>query len=1765
MNRRTKIRLGTVGAVAAAAIVATVAVKSDPVFFAGDTPVPAQSPLYMRDAVPPLNMLVMGKDHKIYYEAYNDASDLNGDGVLDVGYRGWELKSPAPTDGASPYKIDYFGYFDSFLCYSWNGNEFVPQGDRTTTKTCTGLWSGDFLNYATMSRMDTLRRVLYGGFRATDTSDRTVLQGAFFPQDAHSWGKEYFSIARDGYDIRNYTPLSLPENDRYHLFAVTTRSGNLATFPAYQAPMFRVLRNTTARVWNWVAMEGPVAGDHCFQQGTSCTGGGTTTPFPGHPNDRAEFNQRVTDWALPANQLYADTPTTVECTANCGGTQVDNFLTVIAGQFRVATDGSRATRTFQFAAVGDDAVDFRITQTNGTSITNGEVGWYGGHGACTPPNNGNGSGCENDHASGNVVLNTGGNYSISFRHEEGDGDASYVLRYRVQNTNNNNWGAWQTIPASGGNNVTGLHGLSRRVYSLVRTTGGASFDTDRYVRVQACPADVRHRDTSCKTYPSGSFKPVGILHDYGEGQKMYFGLITGTQRNNLQGGVLRRNVENFADEVNSLTGVFNTDVEGVVRNIDRLRMIGGAYNGGGDNISARKNWNWANSEGGLGGNCVSQGDRMVGNGECRMWGNPIAEMMFEAVRYFAGATGGTSTFTTGGSTEGQAEDTRLGLSSPTWRDPYRGAPAGGGYPACSRPVMTVISDINPSYDGDLPGSAFANVAADPSLPGFNAATIGQTIWNEEIGGTRSVFIGEVNGVTDGAPTAKVASSFGNIRGLAPEEPTKGGTYYAASVARHGARTALNSRADYPYLTTYSVALASPLPRMEIPIGDRVVELLPFAKTVSGTFGGAARKPVNTIVDFFVQEMVNFPGGASNANINGGRPYAVFRINYEDVEQGNDHDMDAIVRYTITANANQSVTVALASEYAAGSANQNIGYVISGTTRDGVYLEVRDTDSAQNTSVYELNTPANVWAGGCIGVTGSAPCNAGLTLNSTRTFTVGTAGVGDKLNDPLWYAAKYGTPAGINPDEDGDGEPDNYFLVTNPLTMREQLAKAFDSAASLDLELGSQSISGARVGGGGASFTLQPSFKRERNGKDWVGDLAAIGVNADGTLGDAIWNAAAGIPGHASRDIFTIHTMGSGTSTTVGKSAFTDVGLPGDSDAKLRLLGINPPQVASRYGGNYTPLQFIEYLRGNQQLEAGSGGTLRRRSSVLGSIINSEPVIGSPRSNFGYAMYSNSMFNGYGTFLTQKRATENTFVYVGANDGMLHAFNGNTQPCTGDITKTCAASGAGSEVFAFIPNGVLGKLGELPLPDDLFDHRYHVDGQIAISDAKQGTTWKTVLAATTGAGGRSIFALDVTDPNGFSASDVLWERNSSIDSDIGYLQGRPLVVPLQNGRWGVLFGNGYGGNTSDPALYVLDAFTGAVISKITANDGHRASIVNTVSDWICTTTGLTCALKIDPFNGLGQITAIDKNGDGRIDAVYGGDLQGNLWKFDLSDADASNWGVAYAGAPLFTAEVAGERQPVTGGIRVSAGPGSGVMVFFGTGRYQYQQDNTVVTNPQLQSLYGIFDNLDAAIPSQTNVGGRGSLARQVVSGQLTTDAGQVVRNITRNVVNYYGPGARRGWYMDLAVETGGPTSPVLNAVGERFIATPRIQSGRVFFTTYTPLEDSCSPGGLNFVYGLDLLSGAGALSDVRVTEGGAPVCTGGQCGAVAIGSQGASGTPAAQPPVMGTGVVAINPVTLVDPTCVGASCASFEQCEVVIYPGGFVLPRPCGRQSWRQLK
>lgn len=125
-------------------------------------------------------------------------------------------------------------------------------------KTCSGQWSGDFLNYLTTSRIDALRKVLYGGSRRIDDDDLVVLERSYVPQDAHSWGKEYRGMAQDGYDIRDYAPLDLPAAGTRHLFANTTllKSGD-------KEPRLRVLTHSTYRIWEWVAIERPVAGSQC--------------------------------------------------------------------------------------------------------------------------------------------------------------------------------------------------------------------------------------------------------------------------------------------------------------------------------------------------------------------------------------------------------------------------------------------------------------------------------------------------------------------------------------------------------------------------------------------------------------------------------------------------------------------------------------------------------------------------------------------------------------------------------------------------------------------------------------------------------------------------------------------------------------------------------------------------------------------------------------------------------------------------------------------------------------------------------------------------------------------------------------------------------------------------------------------------------------------------------------------------------------------------------------------------------------------------------------------------------------------------------------------------------------------------------------------------------------------------------------------------------------------------------------------------------------
>lgn len=1522
----------------------------------------ASEPLYTSRTVTPLNMLVMGRDHKLYYEAYNDASDLDGDGVVDIRFK--------PS-------ITYFGYFGSDVCYDYTNNIFVPMS-RTTAANgfrCSvsggGEWSGNFLNYVATSRIDALRKVLYGGYRSVDLANtaavQTVLERSYTPQDGHSWGKEYKSIAVDGYDISQYTPLSLPSASGRHLIANVNLNTDTAT------PLIRVLTNSNRRIWEWVSKEAPVAGDNCINPAGACAqAAGTDTSHPANASEFAalveKFSTTVLDGPVARTQInkQVNGAETLPGAGASSNGQQENYISVIAGKLVVTQAGA-----YQFAINGDDAVDFTIQGI-------GTFGWYGGHGAANFTDSN--TNILNNWANKSPVLNlVAGEYDILFRHEETGGGDSYQLAWKRPAL------GWEIIKASAGG-TAGLKGLQ---LTVLGRTQPAAVMTDYRARVQVCKPGLLEDNCTRYVYSAGgaereSFKPEGILQQYGGGvtPQMLFGLLTGSHVNNTRGGVIRREISNISDEINQSTGQF-TSVNGVISSINKLKIVG--YNGrnyAGCGLLARS----------------------INNNECHMWGNPIAEMMYEGVRYFSGRTTPTAGFTYSTSTY----DDQLGLPRPsvTWVDPY----SKPGVQSCSVPVQTVISDINPSYDtDDLPGSYWSpSFAETGTATGLNAGTLADTIWQYEIGGDKSVFIGETNGDITSGPTAKVAKTFKNTRGLAPEEPTKQGGYYAASVAYHGLRNDLNARSGQQKMSTYAIALASPLPEFKIPVGGNVVTLVPFAKSVkyNNNAGWSTYSPTNTIVDFYVESI------ADDAKS------GVFRVNFEDVEQGNDHDMDAIARYSYRVNPDDTLTIDMSSDYAAGGVVQHMGYVISGTTTDGVFLEVRDVDTSE---ANDYEHPLDTLAGR---VPGQPRGTGKLPLQASRNFTASSTPAATLLKDPLWYAAKWG---GFN-DKNGNGRPDlkeewtsstaanpnpdNYFLVTNALKLRDQLDKAFsDILRSLSSSSAAAASTGQFVQG--KSQIIQARFRTS----NWSGELVGFEVLSNSEIGNILWNSSENVPAPNDRNIRTLNATGN------GGVAFEWSSLTPAQQTMLSTGGVSASVAQSR----------LAYLRGSSVQEQRNGGSFRDRvNGVIGDITNSDPVyVDNLESRLVNVPAADT--TSYAAFRSTL-ATRPEMVYAGTNAGYLH----------GVCALNCGSSVvSGTELLAYVPSGALQNMYELTSPN--YTHRYYVDGPSSVSDAKISGSWKTLLLGALGAGGQGVFALDVTNPAAFTNSSVLWEfspqkeaANLSVDisdTDMGYTIGKPQIARVKAGDKTVaIFANGYNGRSGRASLMIVDVETGNLIKRIRVN-GAGAS--------------------------LATPTLLDKDNDGYVDFVYAGDDAGKLWRFNLSAADSAGWVLDLGGLPLLSAA---SGQPITSAPTVYTTTDNETMVYVGTGRYL---GNTDKSDAAVQAMYAVRDKwLEGQAFSSTVT------TSQLVSQTIVyerdgatlaggTSTGFSIRVTSANDVDY---SAADGWYVNLL-----PPSPG-TPQGERINSSPVVRLGRLIFTTLIPPVDSCEFGGSGWLMEMDAVSG-----------------------------------------------------------------------------------------------
>ena len=610
--------------------------------------------------------------------------------------------------------------------------------------------------------------------------------------------------------------------------------------------------------------------------------------------------------------------------------------------------------------------------------------------------------------------------------------------------------------------------------------------------------------------------------------------------------------------------------------------------------------------------------------------------------------------------------------------------------------------------------------------------------------------------------------------------------------------------------------------------------------------------------------------------------------------------------------------------------------------------------------------------------------------------------------------------------------------------------------------------------------------------DWHGVLTATALNTDGSLGAVQWTA--NIPAASERSLYTWNGSAG--------SLFTWAGLSGVQQAALddAVEGI----VNGKVDNPAKAQEVLSYLRGDQSQEQTfdadgvlTGGTYRRRSSLLGDIVNSDPAFVA-NQDLGYAVLPegrDTATKPYKSFVAANKDRVK-MLYVGANDGMLHGFiasagTGTAHACGGSGTEKL-----GQELFAYVPGALVPELPKLS--DPAYVHRYYVDGAPHVGDAYLPTLstdqpWRTILLGTTGAGGRVVFALDVTNPCEFGPGKVLWERTAVWDGDLGYTLSKPVIARLNNGKWAAVFGNGYNSASGKAVLFVVDLADGSLIKKFDVGGTD---------------------------NGLAAPSLYDADGNGTTDYIYAGDLQGRMWKFDVTASTESGWEVAFSGDPLFTAVgPSGNPQPITAAPELGAPPAGvgGVMVYFGTGRFFVNGD---MTDHTVQSLYGLLDDGTAIHGTD-----RSLLQAQQILTEGPDTSGRTVRTVSKNPVSY---ASQRGWYLDLLPLSG-------TKQGERVVSTPRRQFQRVFYTTMIPSDDPCRFGGDSWVMELqpdtggmteasifDLSPGADLLAGLKTTVGIIKsfefLYQGGKGVMVDLGSTGLTESTAISPPVVATGRV-----------------------------------------------
>jgi type IV pilus assembly protein PilY1 len=1326
-------------------------------------------------------------------------------------------------------------------------------------------------------------------------------------------------------------------------------------------------------------------------------------------------------------------------------------------------------------------------------------------------------------------------------------------------TASGNWSLWagnerwqcrwsEEKAASNGNNAAQS---SINAYSSNPALATNKLGDGNYIaRIKVCVSGLE--ESNCKQYPTSAHRqPTGLLQGYGDDNKLYFGVMGGSYGKNKSGGDLYKDIGSITDEVNVTTdGTFKTvsslvktggtnDAQsaGVINAWSLFRIVGYDNNDGTYNTNA------------AGGGKCPWGLNTFNNGECMMWGNPFSEIYLNSLRYLAGEPPSGQFRTNGG-------PPLPGLPVPqNWNCPLTSTNA------CARLNIVAINSSAMSYDTDeLDGASYGiqSIGA-PS----NSTALTNTVGAAEGIHGNNYFVGQSGASNDGLCTIKTVSALGDSSGICPEAPRLGGSHRVAGLA-HWAHTndirASGAQAldGTQSVDTYAVTLSPGAPVIMIPVpgSDKEIAIVPACRN-SSINGNCA------IVDFKIVQ-----AHAADA-MNPGHYTGKFYVNWEDSEQGGDFDQDmwGTINYDITSTT-IAVTTDVHAE--STGYKMAFGYVIAGTTKDGFHaysgIEAYVTGNDDNTGVTECN-PCNV-GDAAVSYTFNIGTSGAELLPDPLLLAAKWGGFddenGNKIPDLQTEWDRYDTDGQANP----DGLPDNYFYVTDPKALEEALIRVFDSIlAKTGSGTAAAVVAGSRNGTGATYQALYETQKQDtsRRTAKWFGNLHSLWIdkygyiredgNSNRVLDDyntdpvieiyydsnvqatrvrrhtssspttyidsgstsqplsdlnPIWNARDWLAGMADPVSQRNYT----STANSGRHMLTwfDADLDGVVDAGETKDFTDTNVSATNYtffdvANQATAQKLVRYIRGqeyadlrNRTIDYYSDGA--PEVMRLGDIIDSTPtVVDAPAESFDMIYADTS----YTTFYNQYR-DRRTVVYVGANDGALHAFNGGFYNPTNksfDLTRTQAAHEAapptshplGTELWAYVPMNLMPHLKWLSRQD--YTHVYYMDAKPRIFDAKVFTAdathpngWGTILVAGMRLGGGEMI-IDTgntgyssganpqkhscgymnhahptsnCDPDDYSfrsAYVVLDITNpeqppillAEITGDIGLTLSYPSVAAIRTNdnatnKWYLLFGSG-------PTT--LNDVTSGVTSRILAWD-------------LATKTWATNFGPTSAFNTLyassfvGDPVTADWDLDYKADTVYFGATSGTpaapsgkLYKLSINEvADSASWT-----APSILLNTA---QPVQSTPSLALDEYNNRWVYAGTGRLLVAADKASTAQ---QTLYGIKDPEGNIMPPTANTGlpNKGNLV-DVTNAVVYTD--NTVDNVTgvttlstleKLVNNSTTPtNSKDGWMLNLC--SNASATPC-----QRQISQSSILGEVVFTPVYTPDSNLCTAEGFGGIYGL----------------------------------------------------------------------------------------------------